>query len=96
MAGLRFPFFFIFTPPAPPLPSLGLYLEQSGKDVRRRGRDSNGTKLIHLLWDLYFSNKYEHHPKKPKVFGVAGEILIKKKRIKGTPSRKTSFLLPWG
>ena len=87
MAGLRFPFFLIFTPPAPPLPSLGLYLEQSGKGVRRGGRDSNGTKLIHLLLDLYFSNKYEHHPtthhpKKPKVFGVAGEILIKKNRIK--------------
>ena len=43
-----------------------------------------------------------HHPtsvirqNKTKVFGVKNEILIKYKRIKWTPSRKASHLLPEG
>ena len=35
-----------------------------------------------------------HHPNKPKVSGVKSEILPKQKRIKWTPSRKASRLLP--
>ena len=37
-----------------------------------------------------------HHQNKKKVSGVKSEILIKYKRIKSTPSRKASLLLPGG
>ena len=37
-----------------------------------------------------------HPPNKKKIFGVESEILIKYKRIKWTPIRKASHLLPGG
>ena len=39
---------------------------------------------------------HSHHRNKTKIFGVKSEILIKDKRIKWTPSRKASHLLPQG
>ena len=36
------------------------------------------------------------HRNKTKIFGVKSEILIKDKRIKWTPSRKASHILPGG
>ena len=41
---------------------------------------------------------HEKYPQKikKKVFGVGSEMLIKYKRIKWTPSRKASHLLPGG
>ena len=37
-----------------------------------------------------------HPPNKKIIFGYKSEILIKNKRIKWTPSRKASHLLPGG
>ena len=61
---------------------------------------------IPKLYTIFFSSdlmtkKVPHphsllHPNKKKVFGVESEILIKYKRIKWTPSRKASLLLPGG
>ena len=39
---------------------------------------------------------HPHHRNKTKIFGVKSEMLIKDKRIKWTPSRKPSHLLPGG
>ena len=39
---------------------------------------------------------HPHPQNKTKIFGIKSEILIKDKRIKWTPSRKASHLLPGG
>ena len=41
-------------------------------------------------------HQHPHPQNKTKIFGIKSEILLKYKRIKCTPSRKASHLLPGG
>ena len=52
-------------------------------------RDSKTKKVRH-------QHPHPHPQNITKIFGIKSEILIKDKRIKWTPSRKASHLLPGG
>ena len=59
------------------------------------------SELYIILFSRDLKTKKVRHPpphpqNKTKIFGVKSEILIKDKRIKWTPSRKASHLLPGG
>ena len=59
------------------------------------------SKLYIILFSRDSKTKKVYHPhphpqNKTKIFGVKSEMLIKDKRIKWTPSRKASHLLPGG
>ena len=51
---------------------------------------------ILLSSDLKTEKVRHPHPNKKKVSTLKIQILIKYMRIKWTPSRKASLLLPWG
>ena len=84
------------------LPRIGFYQEQSDKEVRRKGRDSNGKTLIHVLYGQHSSEKYEFYPpptiQKKEGFrgGKWDPNQLKENQVKWTLTRKTSYFLSLG